>query len=279
MSDHRSEPRAGVPSPPQASPPPSGGTATAAPPREAVPPAPRRGAARSRTGWTVVVLTSLAVVAFSVGTYAAGSLNTLAEDDAGLADAYAAAPLLTQVLFYVHIATAALALLLGPFQFSRRLRRRAPSAHRLVGRVYLVSVLLGAASGLLISPWNSAGMAGFFGFSGLSVLWAITAVRGYRAARRGDIAHHQAWMIRNFAFTYAAPMLRLWVGLLIFVQAPFHDMDTEFDKVFDNAYHAVPFLAWVPNMFVAEWLIRRRNLPSYRLPPPASARRAAARDR
>jgi hypothetical protein len=39
----------------------------------------------------------------------------------------------------------------------------------------------------------------------------------------------------------------------------------DFDSAFANAYAAVPFLAWLPNLVVAEWLIRRRGLPSYRL--------------
>jgi hypothetical protein len=49
------------------------------------------------------------------------------------------------------------------------------------------------------------------------------------------------------------------------VQTPFADMDADFEAVFANAYHAVPFLCWLPNAVVAEWLIRRRGLPSYRL--------------
>ena len=40
----------------------------------------------------------------------------------------------------------------------------------------------------------------------------------------------------------------------------------EFDSAFANAYAAVPFLCWLPNLVLAEWLIRRRGLPSYRLP-------------
>ncbi|MET0452535.1 MAG: DUF2306 domain-containing protein, partial [Mycobacterium sp.] len=43
----------------------------------------------------------------------------------------------------------------------------------------------------------------------LSVLWIWTTYRGYRSAREGDVAAHQAWMIRSFALTYSAPMLRL----------------------------------------------------------------------
>ena len=49
-------------------------------------------------------------------------------------------------------------------------------------------------------------------------------------------------------FTFLAPLL--------FGQTP----------DFDNAYAAVPFVAWLPNLVFAEWLIRRRGLPSYRLP-------------
>lgn len=37
------------------------------------------------------------------------------------------------------------------------------------------------------------------------------------------------------------------------------------DDVFDTAYAVVPFLAWLPNIVVAEWLIRRRGLPAYRI--------------
>lgn len=35
--------------------------------------------------------------------------------------------------------------------------------------------------------------------------------------------------------------------------------------IFDVAYAPLPFLSWLPNLLVAEWLIRRRGLPSYRI--------------
>jgi predicted membrane protein DUF2306 len=78
-----------------------------------------------------------------------------------------------------------------------------------------------------------------------------------------DVASHRAWMMRNFALTYAAVTLRLWLGLLIGLQAIPGDFD--FESAFANAYGVVPFLAWLPNLVVAEWLIRRRGLPSYRI--------------
>ncbi|SFC21984.1 DUF2306 domain-containing protein [Streptomyces aidingensis] len=220
---------------------------------------------RARAGWTAVVLTSLAIAAFSLSLYAQAGLESLAEDEQGLAETYADRPGAVQAVFYTHVVSASLALLLGPWQFLRALRRRSPRVHRVTGRIYLVAVLTGAGSGLALAPWNSAGMVGFFGFGMLAVLWAVTAVRAYRAVRGGDPAGHQAWMMRNFAFTFAAVTLRLWVGVLTGVQVPFTAEDVDPDVLFDNAYHAVPFLCWVPNMFVAEWLIRRRGLPSYRI--------------
>jgi hypothetical protein len=49
-----------------------------------------------------------------------------------------------------HGLAAGCALLLGPFQFSERLRRRFTMLHRVMGRFYVVGVLLGAPMGLYI---------------------------------------------------------------------------------------------------------------------------------
>ena len=77
-------------------------------------------------------------------------------------------------------------------------------------------------------------------------------------------------MMRNFAMTYSAVTLRIWLPLLIVAQVPFAGAGGfQFEAAFANAYAVVPFLAWLPNLVVAEWLIRRRGLPSYRLAPVA----------
>ncbi len=54
-------------------------------------------------------------------------------------------------------------------------------------------------------------------------------------------------MIRTFALTYAGVTLRLWLMVLI----PLLDGD------FLRAYVFTPFLCWVPNLVVAELLLRR----------------------
>jgi hypothetical protein len=84
-------------------------------------------------------------------------------------------------------------------------------------------------------------------------------------------------MIRNVALTYAAVMLRLWIGVLMGVQSPWITSEASADAAFANAYAAVPFLCWLPNLVVAEWLVRRRDLPTLRMTARAPARPGADR--
>lgn len=217
---------------------------------------------RGRVSWVVVFLGSIVIVGYVVATYAQGSLASLAEDGSGLASTYAYRATPIQVAFYAHIIFSALALAIGPLQFASTLRRRRPRLHRWVGRVFLASVAVGSASSLVMATVNSEAINGFVGFGSLAVLWGWTAWKGYRAIRTGDVLSHQAWMIRCYALTYAGVTLRLWLGLLIGVQIPFLTGPVDFQTVFDTAYAVLPFLCWLPNLVVAEWLLRRRGLPS-----------------
>jgi uncharacterized membrane protein len=217
----------------------------------------------ARTGsWAWIALSSLAIAAYSVSQYATGTLAALAGDHVGLAPGYAGQPLFVQIAFYLHISFAGVALVVGPFQFAERLRTRIPRVHRIMGRIYLVSVAIGGTAALVMAPFNTAGFVGFFGFGSLAVLWLFTGWKAYRSIRAGDVRSHQAWMIRNFSLTYAAVTLRLWIGVLIAVQLTTFGGD--FDAAWANVYAAVPFLAWIPNIVVAEIMVRRRGLPGLR---------------
>jgi hypothetical protein len=221
----------------------------------------------SRVNWTVMALLSLAIVGYSVGQYATESLQSLGAKSVGVAPNYVHRPLAIQLAFYVHIVAAGLTLAVGPFQFVGALRRRLPRVHRWIGRVYLVATGFAGTAGLVMAFISRAGIAGFFGFGSLSVLWVWVAYRGYRAIRfERDVASHRAWMIRSFALTFAAVTLRLWLGLLITAQA-LAGSQASGERMFMNAYVVVPFLAWLPNLVVAELMIRRRDLPGLRYSP------------
>ena len=149
----------------------------------------------------------------------------------------------------VHVAGAATALLLGPWQFSSRLRNQLRTLHRWIGRTYVMSCLVGGAAGFLLALGASTGPISTVGFGSLAVLWIVTTSLAWRRAVQGRFIEHRAWMIRSFALTFAAVTLRLYLPL-IFV----------FQVGFDDAYRAISFLCWVPNLLVAELYLRRAAL-------------------
>ena len=107
-----------------------------------------------------------------------------------------------------HLAGGSLALLLGPFQFSTALRRRYPKAHRVMGRMYLAGILLGAISavymGLWVSPDRTFGHALLF----LALAWAVTSAMAFTAALRRQFAVHKEWMIRSYVVTFGFVLFR-----------------------------------------------------------------------
>jgi len=149
----------------------------------------------------------------------------------------------------VHVAGAATALLLGPWQFSSRLRNQLPTLHRWIGRTYVVSCLVGGAAGFLLALGASTGPISTVGFGSLAVLWVVTTSLAWRRAVQGRFIDHRAWMIRSFALTFAAVTLRLYLPLIFVFQVGFND-----------AYRAISFLCWVPNLLVAELYLRKAAL-------------------
>jgi uncharacterized membrane protein len=156
-----------------------------------------------------------------------------------------------------HIAGGSVALAVGPFQFLSRLRSRRPTVHRVVGRLYLGGVLVGSAAGLYMAFLAHGGAISSAGFGTLAVFWFATGLQALRTIRTGDVEDHRRWMIRNFALTFAAVTLRLW---LVPLAATFG---------FDTGYRIVSWVCWIPNLAVAEAMLRRGG------PTSAPASRAA----
>ena len=151
-------------------------------------------------------------------------------------------------LLLVHIVGGVTALMLGPVQFLPRFRARRPGVHRVVGRAYLTGILLGGASGLFLAWLAFGGIISHLGFFALSVLWLATGAMALWEIRAGRVATHRRWMVRNVGLTLAAVTLRLWLPML-----------TSFGVEFADAYRTVAWLAWVPNLALAEWWLRRRG--------------------
>lgn len=147
----------------------------------------------------------------------------------------------------LHVLGAACALILGPAQLTAALRARSPRLHRALGRVYLLAgVLVGGAAGLYMSFHAFGGPVSTSGFATLSALWLLTGALALRAALARRFADHRAWMIRNFALTFAAVTLRAQLGVGL-----------ASGLTFESFYPLLAWSCWIPNLAFAEWFLRR----------------------
>jgi uncharacterized membrane protein len=148
----------------------------------------------------------------------------------------------------IHVAGAATALLLGPAQFFPSLRNGHRQLHRATGRLYVLACTAGSLSGLVLAFGATTGLISTMGFGTLAVAWLGATFLAWRRAVQRRIPEHQAWMIRSFALTFAAVTLRLYLPIAALLPFPFVD-----------SYRAISFLAWVPNLLVAELYLRGRR--------------------
>ncbi|WP_213803105.1 DUF2306 domain-containing protein [Granulicella sp. dw_53] len=107
------------------------------------------------------------------------------------------------LLIIPHVTAGILALLSGPLQFSRRLRRRSPRFHRVLGRVYVFSVFVSAPLGIVMSNHRHDPRAIHFvaATAVQSGTWMITTAAAFLTARNGYFRQHREWMIRSYAVT------------------------------------------------------------------------------
>ena len=134
-------------------------------------------------------------------------------------------------LLIPHVLGSVIALLAGPVQFSSRFRQRHLKFHRVLGRIYVISVFIGALTGVALA----AGRPGMPGTCVQAAAWVVCTTAALITARNGQIARHRQWMVRSYAVTFtfvSSRVLNIWplywshlndrlaaVGLIVFTLA------------------------------------------------------------
>lgn len=155
----------------------------------------------------------------------------------------------------VHIVSAGVYAILGAFQFATGFRRRWPGWHRAAGRILVACGLLVGLSALwmtLFYPRPAGTGSLLYAFRLLfGSAMVMSIVLGFTAIRRGDVMRHRAWMMRGYAIGLGAgtQVLTLMAGELI-IGPP-----SELSRAL------LMGAAWVINLAVAEWAIRKRPAP------------------
>ena len=112
-------------------------------------------------------------------------------------------------LLIPHTLSGVIALLIGPIQFSSRFRQRHLKLHRVLGRIYVVSVFVGSFTGIALA----AGRPGLPGTSMQAAAWMVCTTAAFVTARNRQIAVHRQWMARSYAVTFtfvSSRVLNLW---------------------------------------------------------------------
>lgn len=192
---------------------------------------------KSTIVWLVMTLCALAVAGYAM------SLPLLAPE---LRPPFVRSLLADRpIAVSAHLIGGGIALIAGAFQLNAGLRARIIVAHRWLGRVYVLAVVVAGMAGLALALQAFGGLIAHTGFGSLAVCWLAATLNAYRLVRQGNIAGHRSWMIRSYALTLAAVTLRLYL--------PLSQMA---DLSMTVAYPAIAWLCWVPNALIAEWIVR-----------------------
>jgi hypothetical protein len=86
-------------------------------------------------------------------------------------------------LLIPHTLAGIFALLIGPINFSSRIRQQYCKLHRVLGRIYVVCVFIGAATGVALA----SGRPGFPGTCGQAAAWVVCTTAAFVTARNRHI--------------------------------------------------------------------------------------------
>jgi uncharacterized membrane protein len=150
--------------------------------------------------------------------------------------------------FFIHVLSSIFLLIAGFTQFYDPLRKFS-TIHRMVGKMYVVIIIfISGPASFVMALYANGGMLSQIAFSLLSILWIFCTVMAWIEIRKGNYIDHGNFMLRSYALTLSALTLRAWKFVIVLIFHP-HPMD---------GYMIVAWLGWIPNLLLAEWLIRRR---------------------
>jgi uncharacterized membrane protein YozB (DUF420 family) len=155
--------------------------------------------------------------------------------------------------FYSHIFISSIILLVGFFQFSKKIYSNR-GQHKALGKVYVFGVLFFAAPGAYVMTlFVNRGAGVFASFLMQNTLWVAFTLTAWLFVLKGNITHHVKMMRRSYALAFGAVTLRFYIWLFSTFG---HGVG------FEHNYLIIAFLSWVPNLLVAE-LINRYYKGSY----------------
>ncbi len=147
--------------------------------------------------------------------------------------------------FYCHIIGSSIILLVGFFQFSKKVYNNRP-LHKILGKVYVFGVLFFAAPGAYVMTlFINRGKWVFTSFLLQNTLWVTFTLSAWILIKNKRIDDHIKMMRRSYALAFAAVTLRFYIFIFTVLGN---------GVGFANNYIIISFLSWVPNLLLVEWI-------------------------
>ena len=161
----------------------------------------------------------------------------------------------------LHITGGMVALLIGPWQFSQRLRQWNIRLHRWLGHTYLIAILAGAAGALYLAATTPFGWGWGIALGTLALAWLTTSGMAFYAIKNRMVQIHREWMIRSYVVTFGFVTFRILgdIGVIARLGPPM-----------ENAIARV-WVAWTMPLLAAEVIMQLMRM---RTEMAARARRA-----
>lgn len=160
-----------------------------------------------------------------------------------------------------HGIAGACALLLGPMQFSDRLRKKYAKFHRVVGRFYIAGVFVAGPLGFYIQFFQErSGATRSFSIAGAvdATLWMTTTAIALLFILRGNVNLHRQWMTRSFAVAIVFLEVRVIGGV------------TGWDQLGPGAIETIVWVCLAFAVLSADIVLQRQELHRSRAVLPKS---------
>ena len=153
-----------------------------------------------------------------------------------------------RIILRTHIVFGLIGILIGPFQFSKRLRTNQARWHKRIGYIYVTSIMISAVAGLIVAQFATGGLPATLGFSLLALAWMIITPWSVIAIKSGHPKRHQLLMMLSYSLTWAAIPQRSMLLLTLITDIPFITI-----------YQYSAWLPWIINMAIAYLIFKYSN--------------------